>query len=62
MLWAYHNIVARFDGLAVRKVDGVLLDDLFDDRLRRARQAARDGREASLPEPLHLSWAYMAGM
>jgi hypothetical protein len=33
VLWAYHDIVPRFDCLALGKTDCILLDDLFDHRL-----------------------------
>lgn len=33
VLWAYHDIVPRFDCPALGKADCILLDDLFDDCL-----------------------------
>ena len=50
MLGANHDIVACLDDFAVREADGVLLDDLFDDRLRKVgtfssgRKSSRNGR------------------
>lgn len=46
MLGANHDIVACLDDLAIREADSVLLDDFFDDCLRKVR-AFNGGRESS---------------
>jgi len=37
MGWANHNIVACFYDFAIRKANGMVLNDLFDDGLRNAK-------------------------